>query len=52
MPNRIKSLESFKVFKVEIKSFLLDHSFHTLNEFFSVLIKVDKTVTNKSGNKF
>jgi len=30
-----KKLESFEMFKVELKTFLLDHSCYTLNEFFS-----------------
>jgi len=46
-----KKLENFKVLKVEVKSFLLDHSFHTVNEFL-ISIKVDKIATDKSGNKF
>jgi len=44
-------LEGFKVFKEELKSFPLDHSFYTLNEFL-VLIKVNEIVRDKSGNKF
>jgi hypothetical protein len=51
VPNRITKLESFKVLQVELKSFLLDHSFCTLNEFL-VLIKVDEIARVKSGNKF
>jgi hypothetical protein len=51
-PNRIKKLESFKVFKkVELKSFLLDHSFYTLNEFFLVLIKVNEIARYKPANQ-
>jgi len=51
VPNSITKLESFRVFQVELKSFLLDHSFCMLNEFL-VLIKVDEIAKNKSGNKF
>jgi len=36
---------------VELKSFLLDHTFHTVNAFF-VLIKVNEIERDKSRNKF
>jgi hypothetical protein len=35
VPNRIKNLESFSVFKKELKSFSLERSFYTINEFVS-----------------
>jgi hypothetical protein len=39
VPNSIKKLEGFKVFKIELKSYPLDHSFYTLNEFLDFIIK-------------
>jgi hypothetical protein len=40
LPSQLKKLESFKVFKAKLKPFLLDHPFHSMNEFL-VLMKVD-----------
>ena len=39
------------MFKVELKSFLLGHSFYIWNEFL-VLIKVNEIARDKSGNEF
>jgi hypothetical protein len=36
VPNRIKNSESFLVFKKDLISFLLEHSFYTINEFVSI----------------
>jgi len=38
------------VFKVELNSFLLDHSFYIWNEFL-VLIKMKEIARDKSGNE-
>jgi hypothetical protein len=35
VPNRIKTSASFSAFKKDLKSFLLEHSFYTINEFIS-----------------
>ena len=48
--NRIKNWKVL-VFKVELNSFLMDHSFYTGNEFF-VLIKGNEIARDKSRNKF
>jgi hypothetical protein len=32
-PNRIKKLESFEVFKVQLQYFILHHSLYTVNQF-------------------
>jgi hypothetical protein len=38
VPKRIKNAVDFSAFKRELKSFLLEHSFYTINEF----VKGDK----------
>ena len=48
--NRIKNWK-VSLFKVELKSFLLDHSFYTVNEIF-FFIKVNEIAIGKSRNKF
>jgi hypothetical protein len=35
LPNKITNMEGFLTFKKELKSFLLNHSFYTINEFIS-----------------
>jgi hypothetical protein len=51
MPDRIKELESFKDFKQNLKSFLLDHPFYSLNEFFLNLIKVMELIKQIKQSK-
>jgi hypothetical protein len=41
VPNKLKNLASFSAFKKDLKSFLLEHSFYTINEFLSLNKKVD-----------
>jgi hypothetical protein len=42
VPNKIKNIVDFTAFKKDLKSFLLKHSFYTINEFVS--FKKDKIV--------
>jgi hypothetical protein len=40
MPDKTKEQESFKDLKQNLKSFLLDHPFYSLNEFFNINWKI------------
>jgi hypothetical protein len=37
LPNKIKNVEVLSTFKKELKSFLLMHSFYTVNEYYAVV---------------
>jgi hypothetical protein len=41
VPNKIKNMESFPIFKRELKSFLLNHAFYTIDEFIGFNTKPD-----------
>jgi hypothetical protein len=41
LPNKIKNMESFPIFKRELKSFLLSHAFYTVDEFIGFNTKPD-----------
>jgi hypothetical protein len=41
VPNKIKNMESFPIFKRELKSYLLNHAFYTIDEFISFNMKLD-----------
>jgi hypothetical protein len=41
VPNKIKNMDIFQIFKRELKSFLLNHRFYTIDEFIGFNIKPD-----------
>jgi hypothetical protein len=41
VPNKIKNMESFPIFKRELKSFLLNHTFYKIDEFIGLNMKPD-----------
>jgi hypothetical protein len=41
IPNKIKNMESFPIFKRELKLFLLNHAFYTIDEFIGFNTKLD-----------
>jgi hypothetical protein len=41
VPNKIKNMESFPIFKRELKSFLLNNAFYTIDEFIGFNMKLD-----------
>jgi len=47
MPTRIKQLHSFRDFKRKLESFLLDHPFYSLNEFF--IFEEDNRISNNTS---
>jgi hypothetical protein len=41
VPNKIKNMERFPIFKRELKSVLLSHAFYTIDEFIGFNMKQD-----------
>jgi hypothetical protein len=41
VPNKIENMENFPIFERELKSFLLNHAFYTIDEFIGSNMKPD-----------
>jgi hypothetical protein len=48
MPTKIKKLESLRTFKQRLNLFLLDHPFHSLNEFLYLKKTIALIINNRS----